>query len=61
MTERDPLFDVHEAADYLGGVSTRTVYREIKRRKLRYIKVGGQTRLRQSELDRYLRDAERVA
>jgi len=54
------LLDVVEAAAYLGGVSTRTVYREIARGRLRMVKVGGSTRFRRVELDRYLRDAERA-
>lgn len=55
------LLDVVEAAAYLGGVSTRTVYREVARGRLRMVKVGGSTRFRQAELDRYLRAAERAA
>ena len=55
------LLDVHEAAKYLGDISTRTLYREVKRGRLRMVKVGGSTRFRVSELDRYLRDAERVS
>jgi excisionase family DNA binding protein len=53
------LLDIVQAAEYLGGVSTRTVYREVSRGKLRIVKVGGSTRFRRAELDRYLRDAER--
>ena len=55
------LLDVVEAAAYLGGVSTRTVYREVSRGRLRMVKVGGSTRFRRMELDRYLRDAERAS
>ena len=53
------LFDVHEAARYLGDVSTRTVYREVRRGRLAMIKIGSQTRFRRAELDRYLREGER--
>lgn len=61
MTEpaRDPLLDNQEAAAYCGGVSTRTLYREARRGKVKYVKVGGSTRWRRSELDRYLRASER--
>ncbi|HEY3544864.1 MAG TPA: helix-turn-helix domain-containing protein [Propionicimonas sp.] len=57
----DDLLDVTQAASYLGDVSTRTVYREVGRGRLRMVKVGGSTRFRRSELDRYLKVAERVA
>ena len=53
------LLDIHEAARYLGDVSTRTIYRAVKRGKLRMVKVEGSTRFRRSELDRYLRASER--
>lgn len=58
MTDGDDLFDVTEAASYL-TVSSRTLYREVARGRLRITKVGGSTRLRRSELDRYLRSQER--
>ena len=62
MSPRD-LLDVEEAAEYLGGVSRSTVYREVQRGHLRMVKVGGSTRFRRSELDRYLvaRERSRVA
>jgi excisionase family DNA binding protein len=61
MTEPrpDPLLDVQEAAAYLGGVSRRTVYREVERGRLHPAKVGGLTRFLQSELDRYIRASMR--
>lgn len=55
MTE---LLDIHEAARYL-TVSERTIYREIQRGRLRVVKMGGATRFRRAELDRYIRAAER--
>lgn len=58
--DSDPLLDVNEVASYL-GVTSRTVYREHKRGRLRFLKVGALTRVRRSELDRYLRAAERDA
>jgi len=53
------MLDIVQAAAYLGDVSTRTVYREVQRGRLRMVKVGGSTRFRRSELDRYLAAAER--
>lgn len=52
------LLDLQDAADYL-SVSRRTVYREVQRGKLRMVKVGGSTRFRKSELDRYIKASER--
>lgn len=52
----EELFDVHQAAAYLGGVSRATVYREVQRKKLAIVKVRGSTRFRRSDLDRYLRE-----
>lgn len=57
----DQLLDVQQAADYLGGISTRTVYRLVQDKKLTILKVRGMTRFRRSELERYLRAAEQVA
>ena len=55
------LLDTAQAAAYLGDVSTRTVYRLRKDGELRSVKVRGSTRWRKSDLDRYLRERERVA
>ena len=52
------LLDVAQACDYLGGIHRATLYREIKRGVLTVVKVRGSTRLRRSELDRYLRSRE---
>ena len=57
----DDLLTVKEAAHYLGGVSVSTVHRLVGRGQLRKVKIGGSTRFRRSELDRYLRAAEREA
>lgn len=51
------LLDLEEAAGYL-SVSRRTVYREVRRGKLRMVKVGGSTRFRKSELERYIKASE---
>jgi excisionase family DNA binding protein len=55
----DNLLDIEETARYLGDVSPRTVHRLVARGQLRKVKIGGSTRFRRTELDRYLRDAER--
>ncbi len=52
------LLDTSEAAHYLGGVSVRTVQREVAAGRLAAVKVRGSTRFRLSELDRYLRSRE---
>lgn len=57
----DELLDVTQTAEYLGGVSRATIYREVQRGKLTKLKVRGSTRFRRSQLDRYLRDAERTS
>ena len=58
MTREDPLLDVNEAGEYL-TVSRRTVYREMDRGQLAWTMVRGRRRIRQSELERYLRANER--
>jgi excisionase family DNA binding protein len=55
------LLDVPQACEYLGGISRSTLYRLMKRKQLKWVKVGGSTRFRRSELERYLRASERVA
>ena len=54
----DNLLDIQQAAEIL-GCHKRTVYREIERERLRCVKVGGMTRFRPSDLERYLRSRER--
>ena len=56
----DPVFDVQQAGDYLGGISRATVYRLMQRGQIKWSQVGGQRRVRRSELDRYLRSVERT-
>jgi excisionase family DNA binding protein len=53
------LLDVAEACDYMGGIHRATLYRLVKRGKLKLVKVSGSTRFRRSELDRYIRANER--
>jgi len=61
VSERDELLAVKDAAKYLGGVHRSTVYREHQRGRIRFVKVGGSTFVRRSELDRYLRASERAS
>ena len=54
------LLTIDDAAQRL-SVSRWTVYRLHRDGKLRFVKVRGGTRIRASELERYLRAAERAA
>jgi excisionase family DNA binding protein len=54
------LLTIDEAAEVL-TVSRRMVYREHQRGRLTFVKVGSRTRIRRSELDRYLRANERTS
>ena len=56
MTE--PLLTVDETAERL-SVSRWTIYRLVKRKQLKLTKIGGSSRVKASELERYLRAAER--
>lgn len=49
----DQLLTIPEAAKWL-TVSDRTVYRLMREGKLATVKIGGSTRIRESELIRYL-------
>ena len=60
MTDGDELLDTAQAYMYL-TVSRATLYRELRRGRIKCIKVRGSTRWRRSELDRDLRAAEREA
>jgi excisionase family DNA binding protein len=51
------LLTLPEAAELL-HVSTRTLQRMIRRSELRAFKVGGQWRLRESQLKRWIQDCE---
>jgi len=50
----DRLFSVRDAAAYLGGLSPYTISAWLSQGKLRRVKVGSRTMLRQSELDRLI-------
>lgn len=56
----DELLTVAKAAAYL-TCSRRNFYRIHARGGFKLIKIGGSTRVRKSELDRYIRAKERAA
>ena len=56
-TPRDFL-SVAETAELL-TVSRDTVYREHKRGRITFVKVGSLTRIKRSEVERYIADNER--
>lgn len=60
MPDPDELLTVRQAAAYL-TCSRRTFYRIHERGGFKLVKVGGSTRVRKSELERYLRAQERAA
>ena len=54
----DRLFSVKDAAAYLGGLSPYTISAWLSQGKLRRVKVGSRTMLRQSELDRLISEGD---
>jgi excisionase family DNA binding protein len=50
----DRLFSVRGAATYLGGLSPYTISAWLSQGKLRRVKVGSRTMLRQSDLDKLI-------
>ena len=54
----DRLFSVKGAAAYLGGLSPYTISAWLSQGKLRRVKVGSRTMLRQSELERLTREGD---
>jgi excisionase family DNA binding protein len=50
----DRLFSVKGAAAYLGGLSPYTISAWLSQGKLRRVKVGSRTMLRQSDLDKLI-------
>ena len=52
----DALLSVDEAARRLGGISKWTVHAWMAKGKLRRTKVGSRTMIRESELERVIRD-----
>ena len=53
---KDVLFSVTEAAKRLGEISPWTVHAWLSKGKLRRTKVGSRTMIRESELQRVIRD-----
>jgi excisionase family DNA binding protein len=51
------LLTVEEAAQKL-QISRSLLYEEMRRRRVRVVKIRHLTRIRQSELERYIRDCE---
>jgi len=61
MTDLDglpPLLTVAQFAEFF-QMSRSWVYREHRRGRVAFLGAGGQTRIRRSELERYLRASER--
>jgi excisionase family DNA binding protein len=52
----DRLFCLEEAAAYLGGISVHTVKKMLARHQLRRTKIGRRTFIRQSQLQRVMKD-----
>jgi excisionase family DNA binding protein len=55
----DPLYSVEAAARYLGGLSRYTIHAWLSSGKLRRTKVGSRTMIRESELERVIRDGDK--
>ena len=55
-TEMESLLSVEEAARKLGGISKWTVHAWLSKGKLRRTKVGARTMIRESELQRVIKD-----
>ena len=52
------LLSVSEVARQLGGISKWTVYTWLSQGKLQRTKVGGRTMIRESELQKVIRDGD---
>jgi excisionase family DNA binding protein len=52
----DRLLCIDEAAARLGGLSKYTIHAWLSQGKLRRTKVGSRTMIRESELDRFVRE-----
>ncbi len=55
----DPLHSLKFTADVL-GVSVPTLYRKLAARELTAIKIGRNTKIRQSEMERYIEAAPKL-
>ncbi len=56
ISETDELLSIGEAAKRLGGISKWTVHAWLSAGKLRRTKVGSRTMIRESELQKVIRD-----
>ena len=54
------LYSTKQAAEALGGVSKAAVEAWLSKGKLRRTKVGSRTMIRESELERFLRDDDKL-
>jgi excisionase family DNA binding protein len=52
----DRLFSIQDAARYLGGISIWTVRAWLSQGRMNRSKIGARTMIRQSELDKVIRD-----
>lgn len=59
--ELERLFSVPEAARFLGGISKWTVHAWLCQGRLKRTKVGRRTMIRESELQKVIRDGEKSA
>jgi excisionase family DNA binding protein len=55
----DKLLPIDDSAEYLGGISTNTVWAWLQNGRLKRTKVGRRTMIRQSELDRLIEEDNR--
>ena len=55
---KEGLMNVEQAAEYL-GMASQTVYRRVSEKTLPFYKIGRLVRFRQSELDQWLRTAQK--
>lgn len=56
VEHEDPLHSVRGSAQYLGGVSHNSVQAWLSQGRLMRTKVASRTMIRQSELDRFIRE-----
>jgi excisionase family DNA binding protein len=52
----DKLFSIQDAANYLGGISIWTVRAWLSQGRMNRSKIGARTMIRQSELNKVIRD-----
>jgi excisionase family DNA binding protein len=52
----DKLYSIPDAAKFLGGVSPWTIHTWLSQGKMQRTKVGGRTKIRESELAKLIQD-----